>query len=92
MISGEAQHKEARSNSEVSNLMAIEADIAIQDELEKIVVLKGCLTSVDQILREDGDDQYIDRLSIWLSTSILPNGGSISQDEMLEGMLQCSLA
>ena len=34
MISGEAQHKEARSNSEVSNLMAIEADIAIQDELE----------------------------------------------------------
>ena len=61
------------------------ADTVIQDELETTIVITSCLSSGGQILREDEDGQYIDKLSLWLSKSILPDGTIIPQDEMPEG-------
>ena len=48
-------------------------------------MLNSSLHDADRLLREDGDVEYIDKLSLWISKAMLPDGALVPQDEMAEG-------
>jgi hypothetical protein len=56
-----------------------------KDALQILLILEHCLSHSDRLQRETGDDQYIEKLSLWISNLILPDGSLSVEDEISDG-------
>ncbi|TVY43250.1 Uncharacterized protein LSUB1_G000919 [Lachnellula subtilissima] len=57
-----------------------------EDDLQNLLILDSCLSNSDRLERENGDDENIKRLSLWISKAIHPDKTLNGQDEISDGM------
>lgn len=60
---------------------------ALQAVFEQLLLLNSCLTNEERLQRDDGDDESINKLSLWIAQAILPDGRMILNDDSAKG--QC---
>ncbi|TVY54403.1 hypothetical protein LCER1_G003877 [Lachnellula cervina] len=60
------------------------------DGLQNLLILDSCLRNPDRLERENGDDENIKKLSLWISTAILPDKSLNGQDAISDGILSFS--
>ncbi|CZT51581.1 uncharacterized protein RSE6_12741 [Rhynchosporium secalis] len=59
-----------------------------EDDLSNLLILRSCLEEgPSRLQREDNDEQYITRLSVWISKSILPTFEVSDHDSSHESIL-----
>lgn len=56
-----------------------------QAAFEQLLLVNSCLTNAERLQRYDGDDESINKLSLWIAQAMLPDGGLILNDASAEG-------
>lgn len=54
------------------------------------MILGSCLAAPERLLREDGDEEYITKISLWVSEMIRPNGDCVLENHSSEGVSSTS--
>lgn len=53
--------------------------------LESLIIFERCLQHSENLVRENGDDEHVKSLSLWISVLIKPTGDVFCQDDSAEG-------
>ena len=56
------------------------------ESLENILVLASCLEQPSRLVREEHDNDSVNKIVLWISKTILPDGSIVSKDDIASSL------